>query len=194
MPPFVVVPRPLEDDLLFEPPTRPPSSGPSTTEWWFPDPSKADFKVPDLSLPKSISCRGRGGRPHDAENRRSVLPTPKKRPSSPRWMRFKNRRFGMFLSPHVQQAFDLSQEPEKTKDRYGRNRVGQSVLLARRLVEAGCRFITAQVTSTANGIRTGITRIGCEHSGAAAGPMPLGADGGSEAARSAGKHGGPRHG
>ena len=47
------------------------------------------------------------------------------------------------LSPVVKKAFDLSQESEKTKDRYGRNRPGQSVLLARRLVEAGCRFVTA---------------------------------------------------
>src|SRR2546423_3844146 len=49
----------------------------------------------------------------------------------------------MILSSHVKEAFDLSQESDKTKDGYGRNRPGQSVLLARRLVEAGCRFVTA---------------------------------------------------
>ena len=49
----------------------------------------------------------------------------------------------MILSPAVKKAFDLSQESEKTKDTYGRHGSGQSVLLARRLVEGGCRFVTA---------------------------------------------------
>ena len=44
----------------------------------------------------------------------------------------------MILSPHVRNAFDLTQESEQTRDRYGRHRVVQSLLLARRLVEAGC--------------------------------------------------------
>ena len=49
----------------------------------------------------------------------------------------------MVLSQSVRQAFDLSQEPEKLKDAYGRHMFGQSVLIARRLVEAGSRFVTA---------------------------------------------------
>jgi hypothetical protein len=43
----------------------------------------------------------------------------------------------MLLAPGVQKAFDLSQESDKTKDAYGRDSVGQSLLLARRLVEVG---------------------------------------------------------
>ncbi len=45
-------------------------------------------------------------------------------------------------SPSVQTAFDLSRETEATHAAYGRHRHGQSVLLARRLVEAGARFVT----------------------------------------------------
>ena len=56
---------------------------------------------------------------------------------------FQEQALKMLLDPHVKRAFDLSQESERTKDQYGRHRVGQSVLLARRLVEAGCRFVTA---------------------------------------------------
>ncbi len=44
--------------------------------------------------------------------------------------------------PGVQAAFDLEREQDATQERYGRNRHGQSVLLARRLVEAGARFVT----------------------------------------------------
>jgi hypothetical protein len=43
----------------------------------------------------------------------------------------------------VRDAFDLSKESEKTKEAYGKDSFGQSVLLARRLVEAGSRFVTA---------------------------------------------------
>jgi uncharacterized protein (DUF1501 family) len=49
----------------------------------------------------------------------------------------------MVLNPAVRQAFDLSKEPDKMRDRYGRDSVGQSALLARRLVESGARFVTA---------------------------------------------------
>jgi uncharacterized protein (DUF1501 family) len=45
-------------------------------------------------------------------------------------------------SPKAKAAFDLSQEPESTHKRYGRHKLGQSCLLARRLVEAGCKFVT----------------------------------------------------
>ena len=49
----------------------------------------------------------------------------------------------MILTPAVRDAFDLSKESEKMKERYGKDAVGQSALLARRLVEAGSRFVTA---------------------------------------------------
>ena len=45
-------------------------------------------------------------------------------------------------APAVQRAFRLDQEDPKLRDRYGRNKHGQSVLLARRLIEAGVRFVT----------------------------------------------------
>ncbi|WP_029631034.1 DUF1501 domain-containing protein [Zavarzinella formosa] len=50
----------------------------------------------------------------------------------------------MVTSPHAQTAFDISKESVKTRDRYGRNDLGQSCLLARRLVESGVSFVTVQ--------------------------------------------------
>jgi len=49
--------------------------------------------------------------------------------------------FGMLLSPAVRQALDLRLEPERIRDRYGRTKIGQRCLLARRLVEGGARFV-----------------------------------------------------
>ena len=56
----------------------------------------------------------------------------------------------MILSSRMKQAFNLSQESEKTRDAYGRYGFGQSTLLARRLVEAGCRFVTSSGWGFAN--------------------------------------------
>jgi uncharacterized protein (DUF1501 family) len=51
------------------------------------------------------------------------------------------RAFDLISSPAAQRAFDVSAEPAATRDRYGRHIFGQSVLLARRLVEAGVRLV-----------------------------------------------------
>ena len=48
----------------------------------------------------------------------------------------------LVLSPNAREAFSVDQEPAKIRDAYGRTSMGQSCLLARRLVEAGVRFIT----------------------------------------------------
>jgi uncharacterized protein (DUF1501 family) len=56
---------------------------------------------------------------------------------------FTEQAWKMILTPAVRDAFDLSKEAEKTKERYGKDSIGQSALLARRLVEAGSRFVTA---------------------------------------------------
>ena len=48
----------------------------------------------------------------------------------------------MLASPRVRQSFELARESAVVRERYGRHRHGQSVLLARRLVEAGARFVT----------------------------------------------------
>jgi hypothetical protein len=49
--------------------------------------------------------------------------------------------FDMLLSPSVRRAFDLRQEPDAVRQRYGKTKIGQRCLLARRLVEAGARFV-----------------------------------------------------
>jgi hypothetical protein len=50
--------------------------------------------------------------------------------------------YAFLESPRYRQAFDLSQEPQQVRDRYGRDRSGQACLVARRLVEAGVPWIT----------------------------------------------------
>ena len=57
---------------------------------------------------------------------------------------YQQQAFDLLTSGKARQAFDIAREPEKVRNRYGRNRWGQCVLLARRLVEAGVRLVHVQ--------------------------------------------------
>ena len=107
-----------------------------------PDPTQENFDVPDLSLPDSLS-KG------VLEDRRTFLKIvdhfyrqAEKAAVFSHTDTFMEQASRMILSPEVREAFDLSQESEKTKEAYGQDLVGQSLLLARRLVEKGSRFVT----------------------------------------------------
>lgn len=144
MPPFVTAPMPTEGDFFnYEEAYKGAFIGSEYDSMILPDPSRPGFAVPDLSLPKTISAEA-------IEDRRTLLKIVdqhyREKEQSAEFAKldaFQEQALKMILSPHVKQAFDITQEPEKTRDRYGRTRPGQSVLLARRLVEAGCRFVTA---------------------------------------------------
>jgi hypothetical protein len=64
---------------------------------------------------------------------------------------YRARAFDLVSSPAAQKAFDLSREPDRTRDRYGRHTFGQSALLARRLVEAGVRLVQVNFVRHDNG-------------------------------------------
>ncbi|MDB5346392.1 MAG: hypothetical protein JWP89_4769 [Schlesneria sp.] len=55
---------------------------------------------------------------------------------------YREQAFGMLASPIAKRAFNLDLEDPRTRDRYGRNEYGESILLARRLVESGVRLVT----------------------------------------------------
>ena len=56
--------------------------------------------------------------------------------------------YRLMSSPQARAAFALDREPVAVRDRYGRTRFGQSCLLARRLIEAGVRFVTVNMFET----------------------------------------------
>jgi hypothetical protein len=106
------------------------------------DPSKPDFKVPDLLPPQEISTvrleRRRKMREIVDEAVQSFEATENAALLNDNF----SAAFRMMTSTQAREAFDLTKEPQKVRDRYGMNRFGQCCLLARRLVENGVRFIT----------------------------------------------------
>jgi hypothetical protein len=58
------------------------------------------------------------------------------------WDELRQKGYEIMSRPEGRKAFDLSSEPDSLRDRYGRHPLGQNLLLARRLVEAGIGFVT----------------------------------------------------
>lgn len=56
--------------------------------------------------------------------------------------RMREKAFAMITGPEARQAFDINQEPAKLRERYGMHYLGQNLLMARRLVEAGVRLVS----------------------------------------------------
>lgn len=106
------------------------------------DPSQPDFKVPDLLPPAQI---GEARLDRRRRMREVVDETLNHFEASENAALLDSNfaaAFRLMTSPQAKAAFDLSQEPTKVRERYGMNRFGQCCLLARRLIEAGVRFVT----------------------------------------------------
>jgi Protein of unknown function (DUF1501) len=63
-------------------------------------------------------------------------------PAAQRMGQYQQRAFAMLTSSRTRDAFNLSREPDRIRDRYGRHLYGASLLVARRLVEAGVPFVS----------------------------------------------------
>lgn len=105
------------------------------------DPNDANFRVDELDLPADLSLAR-------LESRQSLLAAIDRQTARAQGSAaagamsvYQERALELLHSPHVRRAFDLSRESVPLRDRYGRHRLGQSLLLARRLVEAGVRFV-----------------------------------------------------
>lgn len=106
------------------------------------DPSQANFKVPDLLPPAGIGEARMERRRQMREVVDSAIANFEATESAQMLNQNFEAAFRMMSSPQARKAFDLNEESAETRERYGMNRFGQSCLLARRLVEAGVRFVT----------------------------------------------------
>lgn len=118
------------------------------------DPNDAAFNLPELSLPSNLSLsrlenRRELQRVVDGQTRLLDFSAEAKGLDA-----YYDKSLSMLNSKRIRQAFDLSQEPAKLRDAYGRHTYGQSCLLARRLVEAGVRFVNVYFSDSIGGQST----------------------------------------
>lgn len=116
--------------------------GPAFTPFNIPgDPSEPKFEVKNLGLVQDFSDRldDRISLLNGFDNLRRNLD---RSVETNALDQFNQRALELLTSPQARTAFDLSLEKDSLRDRYGRHAWGQRALLARRLVEAGCSFVT----------------------------------------------------
>jgi hypothetical protein len=133
MPPYVHLGKPL--------PVGGGSLGPAYSPIVVQDPTGKNVQLPDFNFPAGVN-------PLRFDRRRQLLGAVddyRRQADGSAALSAQDanyqRALGILTSSEVREAFDLSKEPETVRERYGGSFFGQSCLLARRLVEAGTRFV-----------------------------------------------------
>jgi hypothetical protein len=112
------------------------------------DPSQPNFKVPDLLPPQDLGQARMDRRRRMRQIVESHVAQFEASPSAKLMDSNFEAAWRMMTSPQARAAFDLSQEPQAVREKYGMNRFGQCCLLSRRLIEAGVRFVTVNTFLT----------------------------------------------
>lgn len=116
------------------------------------DPSMPDFKVPDMLPPEYLSAVRTDRRRKLREMVDHSVKELEAGFAANQDARLLddnfNQAYTLMSSVKMREAFDLSKEDDKTKDRYGRNRFGMSCLMARRMIERGVRYVTINMFET----------------------------------------------
>jgi hypothetical protein len=149
--PFVEMPRPLQESNVIGKGGAAGFLGKAHDPYrFYQDPYKP-VRLDDLSLRPEVSgqrlqdrfelLKGINGSMKDLEKAVSPFALDE----------YYAKAYDLVLSGKARSAFDLALEPDKTRERYGRHTFGQSLLTARRLLEAGTRFVQVNWPSVANG-------------------------------------------
>jgi hypothetical protein len=176
--PFVMLPRPLQESNVvgkggtagflgraYDPYTLYPPGDDM-------DMAKMDrVSVADLQLRPEVSGQRLERRANLREVITNGMPALEKAISKYDLDEYYGKALGLVISGRARNAFDLTRESVKTRERYGKTTFGQSLLLARRLIEAGTRFVEVNWPKVANSdnhswdVHTGLSKRMKEQSG-----------------------------
>ncbi len=110
------------------------------------DPNELHFRVGDFELPAEVSVDRLGRRLELLDALDRYFDGKAASSSTLRWTTLQQKSMELLRSPQARRAFAIDSEPEELRERYGRNRFGQSLLLARRLVEIGVSMVQVNWT------------------------------------------------
>jgi hypothetical protein len=149
--PFVEMPRPLQESNVIGKGGAAGFLGKAFDPYrLYQDPNK-DLKIEDLTLRSEVPPERLKERFQLLKGINDSMPELEKAVSSYALNEYYEKAYDLVLSGKAREAFDLNKEPDKVRERYGRTTFGQGALLARRLVEAGTRFVQLNWPAVANG-------------------------------------------
>jgi len=149
--PFVMLPRPLQESNVIGKGGTAGFLGPAFDPYYFYQDPNAAIKLDDLALREGVSRERLETRSTLLQRVNSAMPEMEKAVENYALDSYYQKAFSLILSGRARDAFDLSKESDKVRDRYGRHTFGQGCLMARRLVEAGTKFVQMNWPSVANG-------------------------------------------
>jgi uncharacterized protein (DUF1501 family) len=106
------------------------------------DPASGNFSVQDLTLPGGVDAKRFDTRKSMLQAVNEHFAEKEKADGLVAMDTFYQRAYNLISSEKAREAFNINAEPAKLRDEYGRNAAGQRMLLARRLVAAGVRFVS----------------------------------------------------
>jgi hypothetical protein len=149
--PFVMLPRPLQESNVIGKGGTAGFLGAAYDPYYFyQDPAKI-INLDDLTLRKEISKERLDRRSTLLKAVNDAMPEMEKAVEKYALDRYYQKAFDLVSSGRARDAFDLSKEKDTLRDKYGRHTFGQGLLLARRLLESGTRFVQMNWPAVANG-------------------------------------------
>src|SRR3954470_11214788 len=149
--PFVMLPRPLQESNVIGKGGTAGFLGPAFDPYYFYQDPAGEINLSDLALRKDVSKERFARRHKLLDQVNEAMPEIEASVSNYALDSYYQKAFDLILSGRAREAFDLSKESDKMRDRYGRHTFGQGLLMARRLIEAGTRFVQMNWPSVANG-------------------------------------------
>lgn len=110
------------------------------------DPNSPTFSVPNIGLSDQGEVRRIGRRASLRQNLDTLERAFDRQGELGALDQFEEQAMTLLTNPKTKDAFDLTKEDDRTRDRYGRNSWGQQLLMARRLVEAGVEVVTSSLS------------------------------------------------
>lgn len=149
--PFVMLPRALqESNIIGKGGTAGFLGADFDPYFFFKDPNQA-VKLEDLALRTEVTAERMQKRASLLKKVNESMPDIEKAIENSALDKYQEKALDLIISGRARNAFDLTQEKDAIRDRYGRHTFGQSCLLARRLIEAGTRFVQVNWPAVANG-------------------------------------------
>jgi hypothetical protein len=155
--PFVMMPRPLQESNVVGKGGTAGFLGRAYDPYYLYPPgddmdmTKMDrIKVDDLKLREEVGSDRLSRRAKLRDSITEGMPALEKATKKYDLNEYYDKALGLVLSGKAREAFELTKESDKMRERYGKNTFGQCCLLARRLVEAGTRFVEVNWPKVAN--------------------------------------------
>jgi uncharacterized protein (DUF1501 family) len=149
--PFVMLPRPLQESNVVGKGGTAGFLGPAYDPYYmYQDPAKP-INLSDFSLRQDVSKERMQRRASLLQQVNDAMPDIDKAVAATALDSYYQKALDLVISGKARDAFDLEKESKETRERYGQNTFGQGCLMARRLIEAGTRFVQLNWPAVANG-------------------------------------------